>query len=462
MESMRSRRRPQGLELRLLWGDRNVGEYFMRPGGPAAFTVGSAAGVDFAMGARLLGASRFEVVRRDGTGFELRFTERMRGTITRRGEAIDLRRAVSERLAEADGDAFAIALERDDSVSVDLGGVRLEAFFQPVPHPVLAALADRLDYPALNIFLAVFFIGALFVIAAENQAGDADAWADELAGPPAAIVKIGVRLAAAPPNGLAERLREKRLEKKSEAPPAAHEGREGKMGEKNAAAQNRRASPAGNPADPDRSRAAIRGMFSGGAAVALFEGNGLGGELKRAMGNMTGSVYGTARGFEGMGLRDTGPGGGGDARSVGIGRLVTHGRGDGDPKYGIGTPLGPKDNTTIPGRFDEPVVCGGEALSCGLDRELVRQVIHAHRSQIRFCYEDQLTRNPGLAGKVAVRFVIGAAGTVGSSEVAQSTVHSPGLEACVAGRVRSWTFPRPKTGGVVVVTYPFLFKPSGE
>ena len=36
------------------------------------------------------------------------------------------------------------------------------------------------------------------------------------------------------------------------------------------------------------------------------------------------------------------------------------------------------------------------------------------------------------------------------------------LEACVAGRVRAWEFPKPKGGGVVVVTYPFVFKQSGE
>ncbi len=49
-----------------------------------------------------------------------------------------------------------------------------------------------------------------------------------------------------------------------------------------------------------------------------------------------------------------------------------------------------------------------------------------------------------------------------SSEVAQATTDNTELERCVAGRVRGWVFPRPKGGGSVVVTYPFLFKPAGE
>jgi TonB family protein len=96
-----------------------------------------------------------------------------------------------------------------------------------------------------------------------------------------------------------------------------------------------------------------------------------------------------------------------------------------------------------------------------LDKELIRQVIHRNRNQIRYCYESQLTRFPKLHGKVAVKFVISAAGTVASSNVAQSDVGNAELETCVAGRVRTWQFPKPKGGGIVIVTYPFVFTQSG-
>jgi TonB family protein len=118
--------------------------------------------------------------------------------------------------------------------------------------------------------------------------------------------------------------------------------------------------------------------------------------------------------------------------------------------------LGGKKSADIGITSSDPVVMGS------LDKELIRRVIHANRNQIRYCYENQLTRYPKLSGKVAVKFVITAAGTVSSSQVAQSTAGNSELETCVAGRVHTWIFPKPKGGGVVIVTYPFIFKPSGE
>jgi TonB family protein len=97
-----------------------------------------------------------------------------------------------------------------------------------------------------------------------------------------------------------------------------------------------------------------------------------------------------------------------------------------------------------------------------MDRELIRQVIQRNRGQIRYCYESQLNRHPELSGKVAIRFTIASEGNVVTSSVAQSTAGNSELEQCVASRVRGWQFPRPKGGGHVVVTYPFLFKQAGE
>ena len=70
--------------------------------------------------------------------------------------------------------------------------------------------------------------------------------------------------------------------------------------------------------------------------------------------------------------------------------------------------------------------------------------------------------HPELSGKVAIRFTIASEGNVVTSSVAQSTAGNAELEQCVASRVRGWQFPKPKGGGHVVVTYPFLFKQAGE
>ena len=69
-------------------------------------------------------------------------------------------------------------------------------------------------------------------------------------------------------------------------------------------------------------------------------------------------------------------------------------------------------------------------------------------------------------------FVIGLYGIVTSrnlvhlvvclSVVQSSTVNSPSVEQCIAGAVRRWEFPKPQGGGIVIVTYPFVFTQAGQ
>jgi len=73
------------------------------------------------------------------------------------------------------------------------------------------------------------------------------------------------------------------------------------------------------------------------------------------------------------------------------------------------TKLGGKKDVDVGITSSDPVVMGS------LDKELIRQVIHRNRGQIRYCYESQLTRFPKLHGKVSVKFVISASGSVASS-----------------------------------------------
>ena len=49
---------PMGLEVRLMWGDQMVGEYFFHPRQGKSFSVGTSASCDFAMGDSKLGGSK--------------------------------------------------------------------------------------------------------------------------------------------------------------------------------------------------------------------------------------------------------------------------------------------------------------------------------------------------------------------------------------------------------------------
>jgi TonB family protein len=448
---------PLGLELRFLWGDQIVGEFFLQPGVEKVFRVGTQKGVDFEMGDSLFAGPSFDVVRFGKAGAQLRFTSKMKGELQRRygDETTTLDEARQKGVASNDGDGYSITLGHEDFAWVDLGGVVLEVFFQPAPKPVLVPFSEAVDFTVLNIFLVCFFLGALFVISAANREAEGEAFDDELSSNQARIAKLLIK----PPEKNPILQKFEKQKKDSGEIAQKHKGDEGSMGKKDAPKRSAHAAPKGDPNNKDQARLLAAKIFggSGGGISTIFGHQGLGGELKSAMGNMFGAAPGDAQGFGGLGLRGSGSGGGGVGDTIGIGGLGTKGRGGGTGGYGSGVGvLGGKKGVDIGITSSEPTVMGS------LDKELIRKVIHANRGQIRFCYESQLNRFPKLEGKVAVKFVISPSGTVASSTVAQSTVGNAELETCVAGRVRTWVFPKPKGGGVVIVTYPFIFKQSGE
>lgn len=94
----------------------------------------------------------------------------------------------------------------------------------------------------------------------------------------------------------------------------------------------------------------------------------------------------------------------------------------------------------------------------GLDREVISKYIQSMLGPILYCYERQLSANPSLFGKVAVKFSIKADGFVDHSEISETTLRSQSVEGCLLSQVNQWQFPKPKGGMKVVVTYPFMFK----
>lgn len=427
--------------------------------GLLSFVVGSAAGVDFVMGDARLGAPKFDAVRSDGQSFTVRFTAKMKGELTRKGETLDLKAVIESGKASHEGEAYSLTLDAEDFIWVDLGGVTLEVAFQPVPKRIVVPLGESMDYTALNIFLVLFFIATAFVITAMNRTVAGDEYADELSADNARIAKLIIKPPEAQKNKFLERLNQQKEQKKSGEMAAKNRGDEGQMGKKEAPKTNNRTAPKGDPNKKDEARALTAKIFGGGKGgiSTVFGKSGLGGDLKSAMGNMFGAKAGNSGGFGGMGLRGTSGGGGGTGDTIGIGGIGTKGRGGGTGTYGSGVGvLGGKQSVDVGITSSDPEVMGS------LDKELIRQVIHRNRGQIRYCFESLLNRFPKLGGKVAVKFVIAGNGSVASSSVAQSTAANAELETCVAGRVRTWKFPEPKGGGVVVVTYPFIFKQSGE
>ena len=106
-----------------------------------------------------------------------------------------------------------------------------------------------------------------------------------------------------------------------------------------------------------------------------------------------------------------------------------------------------------------PKIKPGKADVIGsLDKNVIRRVIRKNINQVKYCYEKELVKNPGLGGKVVIRLVIAADGRVQKAEVKSTTMNNKIVEKCIAWAVRRFKFPKPKGGGLVIVNYPFIFK----
>ena len=178
--------------------------------------------------------------------------------------------------------------------------------------------------------------------------------------------------------------------------------------------------------------------------VNTSAGPGLGGT--QGSGGVQTTLYGKGLVAAPLGAGSNMQGGGG---------YGTKGKGGGQAGYGKLSLIGSAGTSTIP--------LGREALvEGGLDRDLIADVINRHMGQFRFCYEQGLQSTPGLAGRVAVRFTIGSNGQVKTAGIDNTTMNSSLVESCVVNRMKSLKFPLPEGGVDVKVSYPFMFRRTGQ
>nr|WP_255216775.1 AgmX/PglI C-terminal domain-containing protein [Pseudenhygromyxa sp. WMMC2535] len=96
-----------------------------------------------------------------------------------------------------------------------------------------------------------------------------------------------------------------------------------------------------------------------------------------------------------------------------------------------------------------------------LEREVIRKIVAAHISEVRFCYNEGLKDDPELAGRVSVDFVVGEDGEVETAELGEETdVGDRRVTHCIVEAIERWRFPAPKGGGEVEIQYPFVLLPG--
>ncbi|MBL8019141.1 MAG: AgmX/PglI C-terminal domain-containing protein [Leptospirales bacterium] len=91
-----------------------------------------------------------------------------------------------------------------------------------------------------------------------------------------------------------------------------------------------------------------------------------------------------------------------------------------------------------------------------MDPDIIRRIVRAHSNEVSACYTQGLTRDPNLRGRLVVQFAITGTGTVAKSVVQSTTLKDRSVANCVATAVLRWKFPKPRDGGSVMVSYPFM------
>ncbi len=459
-----------GVELRFLWGETLLDAgTFVKPKAPVL--IGETEKCYFLVPGAMLPVPEFPVLRWEDRDYRVAFARGMTGELEEPGAVTPLSQLVKERKVSADGaidGAYVVPVPSSGAVRVAFGaGISVEARVKRPPKPAVVPWWQRVNYQFLNLFLILFFALAGFIVAATTWPYDTDTVADDLFKNPSRMAKFVIKPPEAQPkrNPYLDRLQKELAKEDSGEMAEKHKGTEGQMGKKDAPKTNARSAP--RAIDPNAKDivknsglVALLGRGKSGGLSTIFGQGGLGGDLKGAIGNMFGPVVGDSYGLGGLGLKGSGTGGGGQGETIGIGAVGTKGRGGGLGSYGTGAGgLGKKSDR------DVSIQAGTAAVVGSIDKELIRKVIQEHAAQIRYCYEQELQRDPKLEGKVSIRWVINADGRVQNTQVdsgpGATTLQNGGVHRCMQDRIASWEFPKPKGGGIAVITYPWILRSSG-
>ena len=90
-----------------------------------------------------------------------------------------------------------------------------------------------------------------------------------------------------------------------------------------------------------------------------------------------------------------------------------------------------------------------------LDPVEIKNVIQSHKDPIRDCYQ----RGEKRTGTLRSQFIIDSTGRVRDATAQSSELDSKTTD-CILEVLKTLTYPEPIGGGIVVVNYPFAFKPD--
>jgi TonB family protein len=430
------------------------------------FLIGSDSGVDAPVSPDFVPSSSHPLVAATGADYVVNVTPRMTGEVYVDNQSYQLQQFIQQR-----GSSF--SLPQGGSARLDCGETTFVVSATAKPRrlevPFLTWKWDEQVYTVGSAVALGLFLLMIFSVPPDPKSLSLDLFNSDNR-----FVKFLIKPPEEKEEDIPEWLKSKKPEEQG-GKGKRHKGEEGKMGKKTS--KNKEGlyglkGPKDNPdphlakklAEEQAKNAGILGVLkqTEGSHIASIFGrdSALGNDASDVLGGLIGNQIGEAYGVGGLGLVGTGSGGGGTGEgTIGLGNLGTIGKGGGG---GNGSGYGRGAGGLGGRRAKAPDVIPGQANVRGsLDKEIIRRIIRRHINEVKYCYEQELTKKPELGGRIMVQFTIAASGQVIASVLQNSTMGNARVENCTVQAVRRWEFPKPLGGGIVIVSYPFVLTPAG-
>lgn len=446
-------------------------------------------------------------------GAEIRIPEKMDGFLYRGQQRIPFSSLKRSGQLQVDGDSFVLNLAQGEMVRCFLMGDRIQAYVRYVEQTPKAMPVPVFDFTTSELvaigmsFVISIFIALFMAFNVPQSLDDIDT-----------LIEDQYRVATVefkPPRQLPEpsELEEKKdepipepekkvvkkvTEEKKQVKPIANVKPTTKLPKKQSLGQKGKPKPvkvvdnkAGKPKElaPNNVKKPAKGLVSnkpGGAIgtgkeganaqsakkdvtksglLSVLSSGGAASNLDKAYSG-AGTTFGLAdkaTGFggqasdrqgEGLGtdLKNVGAGGKGSA-TVGISGVGSKGRGGGQAGYGGNNGLGDKGElaiVNIEGNTNDFV--------SSIDKEAIRRIIRSNRNAIKSCYDQELTKNPTLSGKIVLQWQITDGGRMINAKVKSNDMRTNSLGPCIINRLSVLKFPDPGPSEIAEVAFPFVFE----
>ncbi|MCA9670609.1 MAG: AgmX/PglI C-terminal domain-containing protein [Myxococcales bacterium] len=442
------------------------------------YRIGAAPGADLHVTHDSVPAPDFPLIRSTGNDYQLLFTQSMAGDVTIGADRTPLADLASSGRAQSAGNfagTFAYSIPQDARVKLDVGDNTFLVNSVAPARKVVAPFLSTVNWGAQASTGLSFAAHALLLFIMFSVPPDEKALSLDLFNADNKFVKFLIKPPEQKEDEIPDWLKKKGPDEAG-GKGQRHKGDEGKMGKKTSKKKtglyglkgpkdNKDPHLAKRLAEDAAQNAGVLGLLkqqSGSHLASIFgRDTALGTDAENALGGLIGNQIGEAYGVGGLGVVGTGRGGGGTGEgTIGLGTLGTIGKGGGG---GSGAGYGRGAGRLGGRRARAPRVLAGRAEVRGsLDKEIIRRIIRRHINEVKYCYAKELQSNAKLGGRVIIQFTIAATGQVVASVVQSSTVKNRKVESCIARAVRRWLFPKPKGGGIVIVSYPFVLRSAGR